>query len=63
MAPQTRGTAAAKTTTRETAVSEPVAIAPETIESEGVYDLALALPPIPEKPSAAFTGLALCPPP
>jgi hypothetical protein len=61
MAPRTRGTAAAETTTRETAVSEPVATAPETIESEEAYDLALALPPIPEKPSAAFTGLARLP--
>ena len=52
---------AAETTTRETAVSEPVATAPETIESEEAYDLVLALSPISEKPSVAFTGLARLP--
>jgi hypothetical protein len=61
MAPRTRGTAAAETTTRETAVSESVATAPKTIESEETYELALALPPIPEKPFAAFTGLVRLP--
>ena len=61
MAPRTCGTAATKTTTREIAVSEPVTTTPETIESEEAHDLALALPPIPEKLSAAFTSLARLP--
>ena len=60
MAPRTRGTAAAETT-KETTVSEPVTIAPEAIDTEEAYDLAQALPPVPEKPSAAFTGLARLP--
>jgi hypothetical protein len=60
MAPRTRGTAAAETT-KETTVSEPVTMAPEAIDTEEAYDLAQALPPVPEKPSAAFTGLARLP--
>jgi hypothetical protein len=63
MAPRTYGTAVAETTktTRETAISEPVATAPETVESKEAYDLVLALLSIPEKPSAAFTGLVRLP--
>ena len=60
MAPRTRGTAAAETT-KGTTVSEPVTIAPEAIDTEEAYDLEQALPPVPEKPSAAFTGLARLP--
>jgi Protein of unknown function (DUF3716) len=60
MAPQTRGTAAAETT-KKTAASEPVTATPEAVDTEETYDLAQALPPVAEKPSAAFTGLARLP--
>jgi hypothetical protein len=57
MAPQIRGTAAAETTL-ETAASKPVTTAPKAIDTEEVYDLTQALPPVAKKPSAAFTSLA-----
>ena len=60
MAPRTRGTAAAETT-EKTAASEPVTTTPEAVNTEETYDLAQALLPVAEKPSAAFTGLARLP--
>jgi hypothetical protein len=67
--PTPEATAAAASTATATApeAASPEAAAPDTggtsgeAASEDGYDLALALLPLPGKPSAAFTGLACLP--